>query len=98
MHRFAAATQLAFGLQLTGDEADGHDAEALGRLEQAGASLVPGLFVLEDDLVEAGEGVTDVGGVVDRQPPATMPVDVGERRGRQLGTVGGLEPWHSTGH
>ncbi len=98
VHRFAAPAELALGLQLAGDEPDGHDAEALGRLQQTRPGPLPGRFILEDDLVEAGKGVADVGGIVDRQPLAAALVDVGEGGGRQLGTVGGVEPWHSHGH
>ena len=96
--RLAAAAELALGLQLAGDEPDRNDAEALGRLQQTGAGLLPGRLVLEHDLVEAGQGVADVGGVVDRQPPAAACVDVGEGGGRQLGAIGGLEPGHVSGH
>ena len=65
-------------LQLAGDEPDRHDAEALGSLEQPLARPLAGRVVLERDLPEAGEGVADVGGVVDRQAPSAMGVDVGE--------------------
>ena len=98
VHRFAAPAELALGLQLAGDEADGHDAEALGRLEQPGPRLLPGVFVLEHDLVETGEGVADMGGVVDRQPLAAPLIDVGEGARRKLGPIGGLEPCHISGH
>ena len=96
--RLGPAAELALGLQLAGDEPDRNDAEALGRLQQTGAGLLACRLVLEHDLVEAGQGVADVGGVVDRQTPAAARVDVGEGGGRQLGAIGRLEPGHVSGH
>ena len=98
MPRLAAPAALALRLELTGDEADRDDAEAFGRSEQSRAGLLARLLVLELDLVEAGEGVADVGGVVDRQAPAALGVDVGEGARRQLGSIRRLESGHDRGH
>ena len=58
-------------------------------------ALLPGRVVLELDLAEAGEGVADVGGVVDRQAPPTLGVDVGEGPIGQAGTLARLEAGHA---
>ena len=94
MDRFAAPSELTFGLQLTGDEPDGDDAESLGRLQQPASSEVSRRLVLENDLVEAGESIADVGRVVDRQPSPPTAVDVREGAGGKLGPISRFEPCH----
>ena len=89
--------ELTLGLQLAGDEPDGDDAETLGGLQQPGAGLLPGRFVLERHLVEAGQRIAHVGGVVDRQAAPPAGIDVGEGGRRQLGAIGGPELWHVSG-
>ena len=82
------------GLQLAFDEPDGHDPVALGRVEQPDAGALPSVLVLELDLTESGEGVAHVGGVVNRQPPLTAGVDVGEGGVRELGAIHRVERGH----
>ena len=52
-----APADLPLGLELTGDEPDGHDPVPLGGVEQAGARPVPRRFVFELHLAEAGEAL-----------------------------------------
>ena len=94
--RRGLASELALGLQLSGDEPHGDDSESLGSLEQPGPRLLPGRLVFEHDLVEASQGVAHVAGVVDRQPAPATPVDIGEGAVRQPGSIGRLEPCHVT--
>ncbi len=97
LHRFSGdrLTELALGLQLTGDETDRHDPVLLGRVQQPLAGALPGALVLEPDLTEPGEGIADVGLVVDRQPPAAAGVDVGERAVRKVGSLRRIESGHA---
>jgi hypothetical protein len=98
VRRVAPPAELALRLELAGDEADRDDAEALGRPEQTRAGLLARLLVIELDLVEAGEGVADVGGVVDRQATTALRVDIGEGVRRQLGSIRRLESGHGRRH
>src|SRR6266545_1917330 len=66
------------GAQLAGDESDGEDAMALGRVEQPRTRAVARRLVLEDHLIEAGERVADVALVVDGEAPATLWIDIRE--------------------
>jgi hypothetical protein len=82
--------------QLPGDEPDRDDAVAPGRVEQPGPRPVPGRLVLEDHLVEAGQGVPNVCRVVDRQAPPAFRIDVGERPIRELRSIAGSERRHGS--
>jgi hypothetical protein len=87
--------------ELAGDEADRHDAVLLGRPQQAGAGPVARLVAFEAELVEAREGVPNVGFVVDRQPPVAARVDIGESAVGELGARLGVKcrhGWHNTCH
>ncbi|MEJ7583079.1 MAG: hypothetical protein WKF43_03130 [Acidimicrobiales bacterium] len=53
-------------LQLSGDEADGHDLVLLGCVQQSRAGALAGGLVLKRRLAEAGQRVADVGRIVDR--------------------------------
>ena len=68
----------ALRAQLAGHEAKGHDAVLLGSFQQPRSRPLSRRFMLETDLIEAREGVADVGLVVDRQAPAAAGADVGE--------------------
>ena len=92
----AASGELALGLELTGDETDRHDPEAFGGFEKPGAGTVPRLVVLEVHPAEAGEGVADVGGVVDRQPALPTRVDVGEGAVGKPPALRGVELGHGS--
>jgi hypothetical protein len=72
------ALEVTLGLQLVGDEPDGHDLELPRGDEESLTRPVTGGFVLERDLVQAGERVADVVGIVDREPTAPAGIDVGE--------------------
>src|SRR5437762_4550879 len=52
--------------QLAGDEPDGQDAVLLRGVQQSLAGALPGVVVLEGDLIEPGERILHVGLVVDR--------------------------------
>ena len=54
-------------LELVGDEPDRHDPIPPGCVEQARPGSLPSGVVLEPDLAEPGQGVADVGLVVDRE-------------------------------
>ena len=84
----------ALRVELAGDEAERHDPVLLGGVEQPLARSLAGRVVLEVDLVEPGERVADVGGVVDRKPSPTPGVDVGERPIREVRPFRRLEPRH----
>ena len=91
----AAATIGGPLLQLAGDEADRHDAEALGRLQQPLAGALAGGVVLEPHLPEAGQRVADVGRIVDRQAAAIpSSIDVGEGAVGQSGALGRVQAGH----
>ncbi len=51
-------------------------------------------FVLERHLLEAGEGVADVRGIVDREPSLPLRVDVREGAVGQVSAVGRVELRH----
>jgi hypothetical protein len=65
--------------ELPRDEPDGNEAVLLRRVQQPPASFLPRRIVLEPDPFEPAERVPHVRLVVDRQPPPTIGVDVGER-------------------
>ena len=94
--RFAGTTlpEGALRVELAGDEPEGHDPVLLGRVEQPLPRSLTGRVVLEVDLVEPGERVADVGGVVDRKPSPTPGVDVGERPIREVRPFRRFEPRH----
>ena len=75
------------GAELPVDEPDGQDAVTLRGLEQPRAGAIACRLVLEEDAVEARQGVADVGLVVDRQAPPSAAVDVRERAVGQLRAV-----------
>ena len=54
--------QRALGLQLAGDEPNGHDLELLGGIQQPHPGALAGRLVFECDLPEADESVADVRG------------------------------------
>src|SRR5205807_2445880 len=81
--------------ELAGDEADGHDAVLLGRIQQPLAGALPGAVVLEDHLVEPGERVSRVRHIVNGQAPPAAGVDVGERPVREAGPLAGGKPGHA---
>ena len=74
---------VALAAQLPGHEADGHDAVLLRRAQQTRPGSIASGIVLEDDLVEPGQGIADMGRVVDRQPPTALRIDVRKRAVRQ---------------
>ncbi len=81
-------------LELARDEADRHDAEPLGRLQQPLAGELPGGVVLEIDLPEPRQSVADMGGVVDRQAAPALRVDVRKGPVRKAGTFVRLQASH----
>ena len=70
--------QPALRAQLTVDEADRHEAVALGGLQQARASPISRRIVVERDAVEACQRIPHVRLVVDGQEPSALRVDVCE--------------------
>lgn len=71
-----AFRQLPLRLQLSADEADGHDPMLLGSSQQPATCPVPRALVLERHLVEPRERISDVRGVVDRQTTSATRIDV----------------------
>ena len=84
----------ALGVELAGDEPEGHDPVLLRGVEQSLPRPLPRVVVLEVDLVEPRQRVAHVGRVVDRQPASPARVDVGERPIREIGPLRRLEPRH----
>ena len=74
----------ALRVQLAGDEPEGHDPVLLRGVEQPGARPVARGVVLEADLVEPSERVSDMGRVVDRKPSPAAGIDVRERTIREI--------------
>ena len=74
----------ALRVQLAGDEPEGHDPVLLRGVEQPGARPVARDVVLEADLVEPSERVSNVGRVMDRKPSPAASVNVGERTIREI--------------
>jgi hypothetical protein len=62
----AATSELALRCELPCDESNRHDAEPLRGIEQTATSALAGSVVLEGYLIEPGERVPDMGGVMDR--------------------------------
>ncbi len=93
-HQTAGRGVALGGLQLTGDESDGDDTVLLGGVEQPRAGALPSRVVLEAHLREPGERVTHVGLVVDRQPPPSPRVDVGEGAVTKAGALARVETGH----
>lgn len=76
-----------FRPELAVDKANRQDSVALRRLEQAGPRAIPHGLVVEQEPVEARQGVADMRLVVDRQAAASVGVDVRE------GGIGKLRPF-----
>ena len=76
--RFTRGRLPALGTQLTVHETKRNDPVLLGGFEQPGSRPVARRFILEADLIEACEGVADVGLIVDREAALAAGVDVGE--------------------
>jgi hypothetical protein len=82
------------GFQLAVDEADWQDPVLPGGVQQAFASPLPGGVVLEVDLLESGQRVSNMRRVVDGQPAPAARVDVGECPVREAGAVPGFQLAH----
>ena len=65
--------------QLALHETNGDDPVPARRTQQPAPCPITGGLVLEEDLVEAGQRVSNVRLVMNREPPAATRVDVGER-------------------
>jgi hypothetical protein len=62
----AATSELALRCELPCNESNRYDAEPLRGIEQTATSALAGSVVLEGYLIEPGERVPDMGGVMDR--------------------------------
>ncbi len=82
---------LALAAELAVHEADRHDPVLLGGLQEPPPGAIAGIVVLELHLVESGQGVANVRFVVDRQPPPTPGIDVGEGAVAQRPALPGAE-------
>src|SRR5258706_3724912 len=79
--------------QLSVEEADRHDPVLLRGSEQALTRALAGDIVLERRLVEPRQRVAHVRRVVDREAPASLRVDVGERAVGEAGARASGEFW-----
>ena len=77
-------TFLPLGRELAGDKPDRHDPVPLGGGQQSPTCALPRRVVLELDLGEAGQRVTYMRLVVDRQVSPALRVHVGERGVREV--------------